>query len=400
MAIHLIRTLGLALVGLLLGCGGSNDAPATTVRLIRLAEGQSQPKVVVADGVIHLLTYSDDASGGNLSYARSVDSAATFSEPVRVNSQEGSAIAAGTIRGGQMAVDGDGRVHVAWNGSSAAQPKGPLNPEQADDSPYNGLPFLYSQSWAGGVFTPQRNLMTKTFALDGGGTIGADGEGNVYAAWHGSALDSAAGEGGRQVWLTRSVDSGASFSEERAVSDAAQGACGCCSSHLFVGEEGRLAIFYRTAREIEHRDGLLLTSTDYGETFESTMLEPWTVSACPMSSASFAEGPGGLLVAWEAAGQVSFAPIDVDSGVATAEPVSAPGEGELRKHPSVAQNSKGEVLLVWSVVEGWGQGGKVYWQLFDREGNVLPETGSAAGLPAWSFGTAVALEDGTFAILY
>lgn len=400
MSIQLIRTLGLALVGILSGCGGSSNAPATSVQLVRLTDGGSQPKVVVADGVIHLLTYSGEGSGGNLSYSSSSDGAKTFTKAIRVNSQDASAIAAGTIRGGQMSVDGNGRVHVAWNGSSAAQPKGPLNPAQSDDSPHNGLPFLYSQMGGDGAFTPQRNLMTKTFALDGGGTIGADDDGNVYAAWHGSSLDSAAGEAGRQVWLTRSVDDGASFTEERAVSDPAQGACGCCSSHLFVGDDGRLAIFYRSAREIEHRDGFLMTSTDHGETFGSTMLEPWTVSACPMSSASFAEGPNGALVAWEAAGQVSFAPFDIDSGKATAEPVAAPGEGVLRKHPSLAQNAAGETLLTWTVVESWGKGGTAHWQLFDRDGLPLEEQGSADGVPAWSFGAAVALEDGHFAILY
>jgi hypothetical protein len=402
MSNHVVSVLGIALAAMTFGCsGGSEPAVAVpSVQLVRLAEGQSQPRVVVADGVIHLLTYGGDASGGDLSYSRSDDGTKTFNESIRVNSQDGSAISAGTIRGGQMAVDGDGRVHVAWNGSSSAEPKGSLNPEQPADSSYNGTPFLYSRLGGSGEFTPQRNLMGKTFALDGGGTIAADREGNVYAAWHGSAPDSAPAEAGRQVWLERSVDGGATFAEERAISDPAQGACGCCSSHLFAGDGGHVGVFYRTAREIEHRDGFLLTSADYGETFEGTMLQPWTISACPMSSASFSQGPAGLLVAWETAGQVSFVPVDLSSGEALGKPVAAPGEAATRKHPSLAQNSEGETLLVWTEVAGWGKGGSVYWQLFDAEGNELPESGSAAGIPAWSFGTAVALADDSFAVLY
>lgn len=400
MRIRLVQVLGVALVLAWTGCGSGDESPSSSVRLVQLSDGQIQPRVVVADGVTHLLSYSGERSGGNLFYAHSEDGMRTFSDPIRVNSQDGSAVSGGTIRGGELAVGQDGRVHVAWNGSGSALPKGPLNPEQPQDSPHNGVPFLYSQLAENGEFTPQRNLMQKTFALDGGGTIGVDDEGNAYAAWHGSTKGSGKGEAGRQVWLTRSTDNGVSFPEERAVSDPEQGACGCCSSHLYVGDEGRLAVFYRTAREIENRDGFLLTSSDYGDTFESNMLQPWKISACPMSSASYAEGPAGLLVAWETAGQVWFAPIDIASGETTAEPVAAPGEPSGRKHPSLAQNSKGETLLAWSETESWGKDGTLYWQLFDRDGQPLEESGSTAGVPAWSFATAVALDEGGFAILY
>src|SRR5207253_4479287 len=49
----------------------------------------------------------------------------TFSEPLRVNRHPGSAIAIGNIRGAHLAVGKNGRVHVAWMGSSKATPKGP-----------------------------------------------------------------------------------------------------------------------------------------------------------------------------------------------------------------------------------------------------------------------------------
>lgn len=387
----------LALV--LAGCGPAPVEP-TSVALLRVPEGGIQPRIVQAEGALHLLYYLGENGGGDLFYTTSTDNAATFAEPVRVNSQPGSALSGGTIRGGQIALGEDGRVHVAWNGSTVAQPKGPLNPAQEDDSPYNGTPFLYAHSDGQGGFTEQRNLMQYTFALDGGGTVAADGEGNVYAAWHASAPDSAPAEAGRQVYLVRSTDGGDTFNEEVPISDAAQGACGCCSAHLFAGAGGKVAAFYRTAREVENRDGFLLTSTDYGKTFKSSMLQHWQISACPMSSASFSEGPAGLFVSWETDGQVWFATIDIETGKMTAEPIAAPGEKSVRKHPSLAQNAKGEILLVWTEVGGWGQGGTVHWQLFDKTGRALELHGSTEGLPAWSFAAAIVLPNGQFAVLY
>ncbi len=107
-----------------------------------------------------------------------------------MNSQPGSAIAIGTIRGGQVAVGRGGRIHVAWNGSNGARPKNPAG----------GTPMLYTRSEPGGkTFEPQRNLMQRTSALDGGGTIAADRDGNVYVAWHGRTEDAEPGEAHRRM---------------------------------------------------------------------------------------------------------------------------------------------------------------------------------------------------------
>jgi hypothetical protein len=56
--------------------------------------------------------------------------------------------------------------------------------------------------------------------------------------------------------------------------------------------------------------------------------------------------------------------------------------------------------FVWTEVGGWGQGGTLYWQLFDKSGQALELHGSSEGLPAWSFAAAIALPNGQFAVLY
>src|SRR5262249_40256549 len=157
----------------------------SSVSLVRTPNGGIQPKAVRDDsGALHLLYYVGDALHGDLFYVTTSDSGATWSSPLRVNSEAGSAIAAGTIRGGQIALGKNGRVHVAWNGSSQAQSKGPLNPESGQ----RGAPMLYSRlNDAHSAFEPERNLMIRTFGLDGGGTIAADRAGHIYVAWHGKA---------------------------------------------------------------------------------------------------------------------------------------------------------------------------------------------------------------------
>lgn len=68
-------------------------------------------------GVIHLLYFAGEPAAGDLFYVRSTDDGGSFTPPLRVNSEPASAIATGTIRGGQLAIGRGGRAHVVWNGS-------------------------------------------------------------------------------------------------------------------------------------------------------------------------------------------------------------------------------------------------------------------------------------------
>src|SRR5262245_29797482 len=69
------------------------------VTLLRVPDKGIQPQVAVdAKGVVHLIYFRGEPGHGDVFYVRSDDDA-RFSEPLRVNSQPGSVIAAGSIRG-------------------------------------------------------------------------------------------------------------------------------------------------------------------------------------------------------------------------------------------------------------------------------------------------------------
>ena len=364
----------------------------TSVSVIRVPNGGIQPQAMMEDGTLHLVYFSGDPKAGDLFYVKSPDYGASWSVPVRVNNEQGTAIAIGTIRGGQMAIGRKGRIHVAWNGSSVAQSDGPLNPESGQ----RGAPMLYARlNDAGTGFEPERNLMRRTFGLDGGGTVAADAAGNVYVAWHGKSPGAAKGEAGRQVWVAVSRDDGKTFAAEQAAWNEQAGACGCCGMAVLADSKGVVRALFRSATEEIHRDVYLLTSADSGRSFDGRKLHTWNINACPMSSMELAQGDGEVVGVWETGEQVYFEKLTGSN----AGPVSAPGGAKARKHPRVAISPNGEMLMIWTEGTGWQRGGSLAWQLFDGSGKPVGDLGQVQGVPTWSFGAVVARTDG-FVIIY
>jgi hypothetical protein len=363
----------------------------------RVPNGGIQPEAGLdSRGVLHLLYFAGEPAGGDLFYVRSTDLGATFSTPIRVNSQPGSAIATGTIRGGQLALGRNGRVHVAWNGSDRALPRGAVNPDMEQP----GAPFLYARTAADGTaFEPQRNLNLHVYSLDGGGSIAADAAGHVYAAWHGNKEGGARGEDKRQLWVARSQDDGATFAEAAPAWDTPTGTCSCCQTRLLATSTSSLALLFRSATNLTNRDVYVLTSHDNGGTFAGSRVQPWSINACPMTSMSLAAAGSRVMAAWETAGQVYFGAVDAGAGTVPT-PIPAPGEGAGRKHPRLALASSGESMLVWTERTGWARGGSIAWQVFDDAGRSSGSVGAAPSLPVWSFAAAVARPDGGFVVLY
>jgi hypothetical protein len=362
----------------------------TKVTLLRVPDGGIQPQCMMdGKGVLHLIYFKGDARAGDVFYVRSNDAGGKFSRPLRVNSKPGSVIAIGNVRGAHLAIGKNGRVHVAWMGSDKAEPRGPDKE----------TPMLYTRlSDDGTSFESQRNVIQSAYGLDGGGSLAADGAGNVYVVWHASPPGKH-GEDNRCVWVVHSKDNGKTFGkEERAFADPT-GACGCCGMRAFADSKGNLYALYRSAKEGVHRDIYLLASADKGLTFRGGKLHPWNIDSCMMSTAAFAEANASVLAAWETEEQVYWARIDEATGKRST-PVAAPGQAKLRKHPAVAGNRRGETLLAWTEGMAWNQGGTLAWQVFDADGKPTAEAGRAPGVPVWSVVAVFARPDGGFAILY
>jgi hypothetical protein len=366
-----------------------------TVTTLRVPQAGVQPQVALdEEGTLHMIYLTGPADAADIEYVYSSDGGQEFSEPVRVNSQPASAMAIGTVRGAHLAIGKPalgkaGRVHVAWMGSGKAEPK----------DPNKTTPMLYARgNDRGDGFEPQRNLIQAHPGLDGGGSIAADDQGHVYVAWH--APEKAGGnETTRRVWVTRSDDDGQTFAAEVPASSAADGACGCCGMRLFAKTDGRLWILFRSAAENVNRDMQLERFDPATAAFRTVIADPMKSSTCVMSTATMIEHDKQLVAAWETDGDIKVQTV----AASTAKPLKALRlrPGSKRKHPALAVNSRGQLLVVWAEGTGWMQGGSVTWQVFGADGSPIASgRGRAEGLPVWGMPAAVARADGSFLVIY
>jgi hypothetical protein len=366
------------------------------VRTARVPEGGVQPRAAVDDrGVLHLIYLTGDAMNADVQYVRSHDGGETFGQPARVNAHPGSAIAVGTIRGAHLALGKGGRVHVAWMGSGHAQPK----------APGRQAPMLYTRLRDDGTFEPERNVLTKYVGLDGGGSVAADPDGNVYVAWH--APDVKGGdEGTRRVFVARSGDDGATFAPEGPITEAGLGACGCCGMTVLAAPGGTTVGLFRSATDQTHRDTRAFLLQGGENRNPGAMLDPMESGVCVMSTYALANLPGqkSFLAAWETGGRIRFGTYayrSPASGRVHDLPDAVRGGAGNQKHPAIAVDRQGNALIAWAEDTGWEKGGSVAWQVFDRELRPVPgAAGRADGLPVWSLPAAAAVPGHGFIVMY
>jgi len=353
------------------------------VTVVALPGGGIQPQAAIDDaGVIHVVYFTGKPAAGDLYYVKLRSNGGEASVPVRVNSIPGSALATGSVRGAQMSLGRNSRIHVAWHGS-----------QPASDSNPSTTPVWYTRSADGLKFVPQRAISGASEGIDGG-TVAADRSGHVAVAWH--ALGNQPGEDHRTVYLTQSTDDGTTFTAAAPATSVPVGACGCCGLRAMFDRSGTLHVLYRAATGGSHRDTTWLMIE--GKTSRPPIrVHPWDLQSCPMSTFALADTPDGLVAAWETAQQIYSTTLDPATGK-VGEISAIPGSG-TRKHPSIAVNRAGERLIAWTEGTGWNRGGTLAWRLTDRQGKELAADAQAGPVPVWGLVSAIPLSNGSFVVL-
>ncbi len=354
---------GLALGGLLLGCIHAQNLNER-VRILRPPGGAKVVKAVSsADGTLHLLFDAEDGPR----YANSRDGGGTFSPPLAV--VDAAAQKPGLkFTGADLAVGGDGRVHVAL-ANNAWQLK----------LPQTEWSFYYtSLAPTARAFAPVRNLNRQPSE---GFSLAADGRGRVTAGFLSGKL-----------FAMTSRDDGESFTAA-AEPDPAWNPCDCCTTSLAYGSDGRLALLYREETNNE-RDLYVIVWDQHTERRPwRTRVSGtgWKIPACPMTYFTISPTDTGYVAAWPTQGRVYFTRLDHDGRVLPPGEIATPGTTGMRMGLVALGGTDGTTFVAWKNQETLG------WQLYDPAGRPEGAAGSAAS--PGNGAAAVALPDGHFAVI-
>lgn len=314
------------------------------------------------DGTIHLLY---DAEHSPL-YAHSQDGGVTFNPPVAV--VDAAARRPGLkFSGEDLAVDPDGRVHVALSNNAW---KLKLPQEEW------GFHYAYLARGAT-AFTPVRNINRKPSE---GFSLAAGRDGTVTASFLSGKL-----------FTMTSRDGGDSFSGWSELNPA-WNPCDCCTTSTARGADGRMALLYReeTGDERDLHMALWYPQRETAPSRTRISGTPWKIAGCPMTYFALTATGTGYLAAWPTQGRIYFSRLDLDGAVLPPGEIATPGSSGMRSGVLALAAADGFTLVGWKHHENLG------WQLYDGKGQAQGPPGLT---PSHGHGAAGAvLPDGRFVL--
>jgi hypothetical protein len=224
--------------------------------------------------------------------------------------------------------------------------------------------------------------------------------GDLYAAWLDFRDPQHTAPGTAHVYLTKSIDKGATWSKNLPV---ANNVCPCCRPFIAFGANGEIFVAWRNVDAGDVRDMMLAVSSDSSASFSKPVLianDNWKINGCPHTGPQLVVKGKRLYAAWHSEGHGANAGIHVawsdDNGKTFSKSVIASGAVNDTNHPALSLSEDGRLLLVFqgrepAEKEGWGPVRAFLTEIFDDGAvsapSVIPGSKKTAQFPAVVAGT-------------
>jgi hypothetical protein len=270
-----------------------------------------------ADGAIYVgwtaSVKTGKASGTDLYVSVSRDGGKTFAAPVKVNDDAEPA----SHGMHSLAVDRNGRIHVAW--LDERNVKKPVEAQNEAAESVGATEFEYIK--AHHTPTPE------------------------------AKPEKEAAEPNSEIFYSVSRDGGKTFAPNKKISSEV---CPCCKTSLVTTADGKVYAGWRQVLPGDFRHIAVASTADGGESFSAPSIvsdDQWQINACPVSGAALAIAEtGALRVAWFTAGKAG------NPGLYTAEsndggknfsPKTLINENVLSGAPIFLAGDGGRTGIVW-----------------------------------------------------
>lgn len=283
------------------------------------------------------------AAGGRVLVVRSPDLGLTFAAPVAVTPQP-MQLDWGPDARPKIAIDGQGRIHVAF--------------AIFKDKQFNGQVFVSRSTDSGASFSPPQPI-TDVQESQRFEALAIDADGQVFAAW----LDKrpriearARGEKypGAALAFAWIGEGGAAISKTTLAKDET---CECCRLGVAFAAPGKPVVIFRNIFDKTTRDHAVITFTDRNTPgpVQRVSVDDWKTDACPHHGPGLAVGIDGTYHAtWFTSGKARrglFYARSGDAGGTFSEPIAIGQAGRRPGHAFVAAIGA-RVWLAWKEFDG------------------------------------------------
>ncbi len=304
------------------------------------------PRIVLdpAGDTVYMLAVAGADPVSQLVLLTSVDGGDTFEQPVPVN-EPGTNVGSHGENSPVLLFGPGEKLYSMW--------------EQTDGEATNVM-FAESLDFGATFEKPIRVSDQSTATYSGYPTLAVAPNKTVCAAWL-DFRDQTDHADTTSIYLSCSIDEGATFSKNLKVAD---GVCPCCRPTIVYGPQGQLMVFWRRVFPGNIRDMVVSISTDQGNTFAPPVRvaeDNWKLEGCPDSGPAVIRADKRMYVAWlteatPARSGVRLAWTD-DGGKTFSLPVMASNKTLDANHPAFAIENDGHVLLTFQARDPWQKGG-------------------------------------------
>lgn len=335
------------------------DAQATSasqpVRISAENTDAAEPAVAVArDGASYVVWVEHQPENkADVLLKRINPDGAQASAPVRVNPEAGNATA---WRGDppSIAVAPDGTLHVLWTARIAA--KGHGNNLFLSSSRDGGKSFEPPVKVDDAEKPTRHGMHSLAVDKDGRVHLAWLDERNLS---HAAPMEKHRGEASEmernnEVFTAYSEDGGRTVSRNQMI---AREACPCCKTALTTAPDGRVYVGWRQVLKGDYRHIAVATSADKGKTFSAPVIvsdDQWVIAGCPVSGPALSAGNDGMLrVLWYTEGEAGAQGLYVTQsrdGGQTFTGRTLVAKGKVRGNPAIAPGAEGRnPVALWEL---------------------------------------------------
>lgn len=293
----------------------------------------SAPAIAVHEGKVYISYIREE---GDVYITALSAEGKSILPPVKVNDK--SAPANGIHQSPGLAIGSKGEIYITW-----------VSPVEGEEF---AADIRFARSLDGGkTFLPSIRANDNIAASPKGfESLAIAKDRSIYIAW----LDGRdKKKGSSAAYFARSSDGGKTFEKNRKLDD---NACPCCRTALAVSQDGSVYVSWRKVFEGDIRDMVVVSSSDYGRTFNQPVVvseDKWAIQGCPHRGPSMAVDDKGLLYyTWYTEGSDGlpsiYLSISRDGGrTFTPKQMLPSGDRAFPDHPRLAVHKDGIAYLVW-----------------------------------------------------